>query len=129
MEPNVATLQLLKDAISIMIPVVTGFVALFGATLGKIWEWNRGRDHRQEASWRLAAATFGAAVLSLWTCFGAMGIIIKASTGQEGDVLWFAGLSSEELARAARYYLYAAYTLFGGAIAFAALFFNRLVSS
>lgn len=126
MENITSTIGLIKDAVSIMIPVITGFIVLVGASLGKLWDKTR-VDTTIIIYWIPSIILILCSVLSLWLCFGAMGLCIKASTGDAHDLLWFHDLNSKELATYARYYLMAAYDVFSVSIAFAVLFFIRII--
>lgn len=127
MENITSTIGLIKDAVSIMIPVITGFIVLFGAALGKLWDKKRA-DTTMIFSWAPSIISVLCSVLSLWLCFGAMGLCIKASTGDNHSLFWgLHDLNTKELVNYARYYLMAAYDIFSVSIAFVVLFFIRII--
>lgn len=118
------TISLLFEATKIMIPVLTGFVALFGAAFGRLWE--RSRDEGSlSISWSLAGLVVAAIVISLAFFCGVMALAIKASVGGSQDFLWWT-LSREESIELARDYLAWGYSAFITAIAFCTIFFIRV---
>jgi hypothetical protein len=120
------TINILKDAVSIMIPVITGFVGLFGISIGKLWQ-TAAASKRASYPWRIAGVAIFTALISLFTCFGVMGICIKASLGEPGRILWLKDVTPEQMARFGRWYLNTAYIAFSIAIGLSAVFFYRLI--
>lgn len=118
------TISLLFEATKIMIPVLTGFVALFGASFGKLWEKNRSVDGIS-ISWPIAICVVGAIVLSLAFFCGVMALCIKASTGEVQDFFWWS-LSPSQAIEFARNYMAWGYSVFISAIALSAVFYFRV---
>lgn len=120
------TIALLKDAVSIMIPVITGFVLLFCGSMGRLWDTARSKS-AGPVSWTLAGISLLLAVVSLFICFGVMSICIKASTGEAGKLFLIGSMQPKEMITAARYYLYGAYVIFACAVTLSGWFFYRFV--
>ena len=120
------TIALLKDAVSIMIPVITGFVVLFSGSMGKLWDTARSKS-AGPISWTLAGISLLLAVVSLFICFGVMSICIKATTGEAGRLFLIGSMQPKEMITAARYYLYGAYVIFACAVTLSGWFFYRFV--
>ena len=120
------TIALLKDAVSIMIPVITGFVVLFSGSMGKLWDMARSKS-AGPIPWTLAGISLLLAVVSLFICFGVMSICIKATTGEAGRLFLIGSMQPKEMITAARYYLYGAYVIFACAVTLSGWFFYRFV--
>jgi hypothetical protein len=120
------TINLLKDAVSIMIPVITGFVVLFGVSIGKLWQTS---DASKRASypWCNAGVAIFFALISLFACFGVMGLCIKASLGEPGKIVWLIDATPEQMVRYGRWYLNAAYFSFSIAIGLSAVCYLRII--
>ena len=118
------TIQLLLDATSIMIPVVTGFILFFGASIGKLWELKQSNSSLR-VSWPLVACVFIASIASLTFFVGVAFLAIKASLGEAKSFYWLE-LDSKELIGMARFYLAAGYTVFLVAVAMAGIQYVRI---
>ena len=121
------TIKLLFEATQIMIPVLTGFVALFGVSFGKLWEKNR-EGGGIALSWPLAVGVVACIVLSLAFFCGVMALSIKASSGQEQEFLWLT-LQPSEAVIVARRYMGVGYWFFITAIALSSVFYFRVWKS
>jgi hypothetical protein len=119
-------ISLLKDAVSIMIPVITGFVVLFGASIGKLWQ-TTDASRRASYPWLNAGVAIFFAFISLFACFGVMGICIKASLEEQGRVLWITGATPEQMIRYGRWYLNSSYIAFSIGISLSAVCYYRII--
>lgn len=119
------TVSLLFEATKIMIPVLSGFIALFGASFGKLWEKSRSTGDIT-LSWPLAIAVAGATVLSLAFFCGVMALCIKATTSGTQTFLLLWAMSPSESIELARRYMAWGYISFVFAIALAAVFYIRV---
>jgi len=117
---------LLKDAVSIMIPVITGFVVLFCGSMGRLWDTARSKSGGP-VSWTLAGISLLLAVVSLFICFGVMSSCIKASTGEAGKLFFIGSMQPKEMITAVSSYLYGAYGIFACAVTLSGWFFYRFV--
>lgn len=120
------TINLLKDAVSIMIPVITGFVVLFGVSIGKLWQTSNS-SKRASYPWCNAGVAIFIALISLFACFGVMGICIKASLGEPGRILWMTQVTPEQMVHYGRWYLNVAYFAFSIAISLSAVCYYRIM--
>ena len=120
------TVSLLFEVTKIMIPVLTGLVALLGASFGKLWETSRS-DSNLNPSWSLAACAVAAAVVSLAFFCGVMALCIKASTGIPQDFFAWS-LPPDKAIDLAGDYMAWEYTSLMAAIALAAAFYFRIWS-
>ena len=69
------SINYLFESCKIMIPVVTGFIVLFGGSIGRLWE--SGKD----VEWRWAGWTLILSIISLGLWSGTMPFSIVASLG------------------------------------------------
>jgi hypothetical protein len=115
-------ITLIKDGVSIMIPVITGFIVLYGGSLGKKTQ-NLSKNYKYP--WKIAIISLSFSVISLFICFGTFSICIRASFGEPAIVLWVIEANPKELVLYAKHYLSAAYICFGIAVSFATIFYYR----
>lgn len=119
-------INLIKDGVSIMIPVVTGFIVLFGGSLGKQWQMAKSFPD-SHIPWRIAGVSMCFALISLYICFGTMNICIIASIGEPALIFWIIEAKPHELVLYGKHYLTGAYVTFGVSIAFAVLCYYRIL--
>ncbi|NEP16130.1 MAG: hypothetical protein F6J97_04410 [Leptolyngbya sp. SIO4C1] len=106
------TVDLIFQAVSVMVPVVTGYLLLFVGAMGKLWELSM--QKRLKVAWRLAGYTLLAGVLSLGCWAGAMAGGIMFSTGRSLRPWWLLRqlVTPEKALELSAQYLSAGYTLF-----------------
>jgi uncharacterized membrane protein SirB2 len=119
-------ISLIKDSVSIMIPVVTGFILFFGSTL--IRQLQTAKSNNQ-MPWKIADLSMFFALISLYICFGTMNICIRASLGEPAIILFFVEALPKELIVYARNYLSGSYICFGISISFAVIYFLRIIKN
>lgn len=122
----VRTIELTKDAVSLMIPVITGFIVLFGSALGKLLEPAQGVPKAVISS-PLTVVSFLSSVVSLFMCFGAMSLCLKASIGEPASFYFLSGLEPKELIVCTRKLLYVSSVVFAVSIVTAALVYSRIL--
>jgi hypothetical protein len=67
------TIELVFDAVGVMIPVVTGFLVLFAGSVGKLWEREREKKDTQVA-WKTAVLVAVIELLAMGFFAGAMAL-------------------------------------------------------
>jgi hypothetical protein len=120
------TVGIIKDSVSLMIPVLTGFILLFGGALGKLWERPR-LASAGTISWRLPTGALACAALSLFICFLVMSLCVNAATGENHGFFFLRDVAPKALADYARKCLFVAYAGFAVAVVFAGWFYYRIV--
>jgi hypothetical protein len=87
--PTKPTVELVFQAVSVMVPVVTGYLILFVGAMGRLWELSS--ERRLRLAWRFAGFTVIAGLLSLGCWAGAMAGGIIFSTGENSHPWWLLG--------------------------------------
>ena len=111
-QSSVETVELVFQVVSIMVPVVTGYLVLFVGAIGRLWELSRDRQLR--LAWRFIGFTVVAGVLSLICWAGAMATGIMFSTGESFRPWWllWQKIFPQQALRLSRHFLSAGYSLF-----------------
>ena len=111
-QSSVETVELIFQVVSIMVPVVTGYLVLFVGAIGRLWELSSERQLR--LAWRFISFTVVAGVLSLACWAGAMATGIMFSTGEYFHPWWllWQKISPEQALRLSRHFLSFGYSLF-----------------
>lgn len=82
--PHSHTVDLVFQAVSIMIPVVTSYLVLFVGAIGALWDMSSRRPVK--FNWRMASGTIGTGTFALGLFAGAMHFGIVYSAKQQ--FLW-----------------------------------------
>jgi hypothetical protein len=115
-------IALTKDFVSVLVPVITGFLVIYTAALGKLWS-----DHRGLFStiriWIAAGAPAIAGIVSLFCCFGVIQILLNLAGPEPHSTIWFGKLNQTEMLQYARRYLIIGQLIFGVAVGLAIGFY------
>lgn len=84
--PTTPTIELVFQAVNVMVPVVTGYLILFVGAIGRLWELSSERSLR--LNWRFAGFTVITGILSLGCWAGAMAFGIMWSIGKNSRPWW-----------------------------------------
>ncbi len=120
------TISLLLDITKVMIPVITGFILLFGGTIGKLWEFQR-RDVPLKIDWGLVAVSLLSALISLSFFVGVMYLSVKSTMGIPQKIFFLFMLDQSALVKLAVTYSKFGYFFFVIAVAFATIFYLRII--
>lgn len=120
------SISLLKDAVSIMIPVITGFIVLFCGLLMKLWQ-TTDANKRKAYPWMMVFTTVFTSFISLFFCFGVMLFCINASLGMPDKIHWVFEANPEKMVYWGKLYLHLAYGAFSGAIGAAFFCYYQII--
>lgn len=82
------SIEIVKDSVTILVPVVTGYIVLFSGSIGKMW-----LEHRQDLTRVKLVLIFAGlstivGILSISCCLGVMSLLLKATYGSEQPTFW-----------------------------------------
>ncbi len=97
MSQNIETTKLLFDAVKVMIPVLTGFLTVYAAGIGKLWEKRSTAIERFDLKWLLIISVLVLLSFGCWAL--TMAAAIVSASGQDGLMIPF---SAEDALIAAR---------------------------
>jgi len=120
------TIRLIVDMTGVAIPVVTAFIALFGATLAKLWDLERQEKEKKLVSWPVAGASLFLCLVSLSLFVATLRMCVKASKNVP-HVGPFRTLDQAGLIELAETYFSLGYVCFVIAVAVATVQYLRLV--
>ena len=112
------SIEIVKDSVTILVPVVTGYIVLFSGSIGKMWLEHRCDLSRVKLVLLFAGLSVVTGILSISGCLGVMSLLLKATYGSEQSTFWKGALNSKELVEYAHEYLMIAWQFFVLSIAF-----------
>lgn len=122
-------IDLLKESVSVLLPLVTASVAAFAAGIGSMWSGGQKAQSFVKSNWRLTTAAFFAAIVSIFLSLGVMGQLSKVALGKPMAFYWLENVSPEQMIFYVRQLLYGSEVGFAAFIAIVAIFYTRLMRS
>lgn len=111
-------MALTKDFVNVLVPVITGFLVIYTAAIGKLWA-----DSRELFSTTrmliIAGAPAIAGVVSLFCCLGVIQILLVLAGPEPYSTFWYHDPSQEDMLQFASRYLLVGQLIFGAAIGLA----------
>lgn len=112
------SIEIVKDFVTILVPIVTGYIVLFSGAIGKMWLEHRKDLARANLVIIFAGLSVIVGILSISCCLGVMSLLLKATYGSEQSTFWKGVLNSKELVEYAHEYLMIGWQIFVLSIAF-----------
>lgn len=106
------SIVIVKDSVTILVPVVTGYIVLFSGSIGKIWLEHRNDLSKMRQVLLCSGLSIVLGILSISFCLGVMSLLLKASYGDNQNTFWKGILSSQELVGYAHDYLMVGWVFF-----------------
>ena len=112
------SIGLLKDFVSLLVPIVTGYLVLFSGSIGKLWLEHKSDLIHVRVIILLAGLSVVVGLLSISILMGTMSLLLKATYGTDQETFWRGTISSQELVEYAHVYLINGWTMFTISMAF-----------
>jgi len=122
-------IDLLKDSVNVLLPLVTASVAAFAAGVGSMWSGEPKAQSFVKSNWMLSAAAFAAAIVSIFLSLGVMGQLSKIALGKPMAFYWLADVPTDQMILYVRQLVYGSEVGFAAFIAIVAVFYTRLMRS
>jgi hypothetical protein len=106
------SINLVKDFVTILVPVVTGYIVLFSGSIGKLWLEHRKDLMKTNLVPIFAGMSIIMGMVSISFCMGVMSLLLKASYGTDQYTFWRGVINSKELVEYAHKYLMIGWVFF-----------------
>jgi hypothetical protein len=100
-----SSVNLTKDFVTILVPVVTGYIVLFPGSIDKLWLEHRKNLGEKELVLVFAGLSVIIGILRISFCMGVMSLLLKATYGSDQSTFWMGVLDSRGLVEYAHKYL------------------------